>query len=176
MMAMSFIWEQIRAALARGVQQCVVVGSQAWQDLALTPALEPGLQLFNVRNAQARPESLAQALEESRFDKEKPGLFIWLGDAGFQTIDAVMGGLSFIASLPHGTGVVLDYAAERSSLRTTARTALDALASCIPSASGEKFLIEPQAVAAMLHGFGFRQIADVTEDLLCGGHLVSARI
>lgn len=174
MMAMSFIWEQIRAALTRGVQQCVVLDSQAWQDLALTTALESELRVFNVRGAQARPESLAQAVGELPFDKGKPGLFIWLGDAGFRTIDAVIGGLSFIASLPHGSGVVLDYTAERSSVRTATRTALDALASCVASANGVKFLIQPQAVVVMLHGFGFRQVADMAEDLPRGGHLVSA--
>lgn len=174
MMAMNFIREQMRAALARGVQQCVVVGSQAWQDLALAPGLQSELRLFNVREAQARPETLAQALEQSPFDKGKAGLFIWLGDAGFRTMDAVMGGLSFIASLPDGSGVVLDYAAERSSVRTATRRALDALESCVASASGVKFLIQPQAVAVMLRGFGFQQIADLAEDLPCGGHLVSA--
>jgi hypothetical protein len=176
MMAMSFIWEQIRAALARGVQQCVIVGSQAWQDLALATALEPELRLFNVREAQSRPESLAQALQELLFDKEKAGLFIWLGDAGFQTMEAVMGALSFIASLPHGSGVVLDYCAERSSIRTATRTALDALASSVGSASSVKFLIQPQAVAVMLRGFGFRQIVDVTKNVPCGSHLVSALV
>lgn len=174
MMAMSFIWEQIRRALTRGVKQCVVMGSQASQDLAFTKAIESELRLFNVSWMQARPESLAQALERSPFDKREAGLFIWLGDAGFRTVDAVMGGLSFVASLPHGSGLVLDYATERSSVRAGSKTALDALASCVASASGVKFLIQPQAVAAMLRGFGFHEITDVAQDLPCGGHLVSS--
>ena len=91
-------------------------------------------------------------------------------------LEAVISGLSFIASLPKGSGVVLDYAVERSSLGSPAHTALDALASRVVVAGNIKYLIEPQAVAAMLRGLGFRQIVDRDQDELSigGGRLVTA--
>jgi hypothetical protein len=43
-------------------------------------------------------------------------------------------------------------------------------------AGGVKYLIQPQAVAAMLRGLGFQHIVDLAqeESPLSGGHLVSA--
>jgi O-methyltransferase involved in polyketide biosynthesis len=78
-----------------------------------------------------------------------------------------------IASLPRGSSVVFDCAAERTSLRKVANTALDALASRVLLADGLKYLIQPQAVAAMLRGLGFRQIVDLAQSV-SDGHLVSA--
>ena len=67
--------------------------------------------------AQFASEALAITLERSDFDKQKTSLFIWLGDAGYRTVDAVTAGLAFITSLPKGSGVIFDYAEERTSLR-----------------------------------------------------------
>jgi hypothetical protein len=66
-----------------------------------------------------------------------------------------------------------DYAVERTSLRKVAHTALDALASRVLVAGSVIYLIQPQAVAAMLRGLGFRQIVDLAQSV-SGGHLVSA--
>jgi len=75
-----------------------------------------------------------------------------------------------------GSGVVFDYVVERTSLGSLTHTALDALASRICSAGSVKYLIQPQAVAAMLRGLGFRNIVDLAQEELpvSGGHLVSA--
>lgn len=124
-------------------------------------------------------EPLAMALERSAFDKQKASLFIWLGAAGYRTAEAVIEGLAFIASLPRGSGVVFDYAVERTSLGLLTHTALDALASRISVTGGSiKYLIQPQAVAAMLRGLGFQRIVDLgQEELPVGGrHLVSAAV
>ena len=88
-----------------------------------------------------------------------------------------MAGFTFIASLPKGSGVVFDYAAEHLSPEPPTETALDALASrAALSGGGFKHIIQPQAVAAMLHGFGFRQVMDLAEQevAVSDGHLVSA--
>jgi len=56
---------------------------------------------------------------------------------------------------------------------------LDALASRITMAGGSvKYLIQPQAVAALLRGFGFERIVDLAQEELpvSGGHLVRAAI
>jgi O-methyltransferase involved in polyketide biosynthesis len=135
---------------------------------------EENLKMFTVAE-----EPLAMALETSAFDKQKASLFIWLGGAGYRTAEAVIEGLAFIASLPGGSGVVLDYAVERTSLGSLTHTALDALASRISvTGGGVKYLIQPQAVAAMLQGLGFQRIVDLgQEELPVGGrHLVSAAV
>lgn len=185
MSSIDFIKAELAAALARGVCQCVVVGSQPLSREAFKGSGDQSLQVFTVNEdqpslspttfvpAQFGSEALATKLEKSDFDKRKASLFIWLGDAGYRTIDAVIAGLSFIASLPSGSGVVFDYAEERTSLGTVAHTALDALASRIYLAGAVKYLMQPQAVAAMLRGLGFQQVADVSQSVR-GGHLVSA--
>ena len=188
MSSIAFIRSELSAALARGVRQCVVVGSELPLHEAIKGFRDQSLRVFAVNEEQpsvspvtvvpARfaSEGLAMTLERSGFDKQTTSLFIWLGDAGYRTIDAVTASLAFIASLPKGSGVIFDYAVERTSLLTMAHTALDGLASRICLAGTVKYLIQPQAVAAMLRGFGFRQMRDLVpeEPAANGGHLVSA--
>jgi hypothetical protein len=76
---------------------------------------------------------------------------------------------------------VFDYAVERTatSLGSLTQTALDALASRISVAGGAvQYLIQPQAVAALLRGLGFQNIVDLAQEELpaSGGHLVSALV
>jgi O-methyltransferase involved in polyketide biosynthesis len=128
---------------------------------------------------QFAPEALATTLEKTHFDKLKASLFVWLGGAGYRTVDATMASLAFIASLPRGSGVVFDYAVKRTSLGSLTHTALDALASRILVAGGSvNHLIQPQAVAAMLRGLGFQQIVDLAQEELpvSSAHLVSALV
>lgn len=187
MSAINFAKTELAAAIARGVRQCVVIGFRPPLREAFKSSPDQSLQVFAVDeeqpsdspatlvSTQFASETLARALEKSDFDKLKATLFVWLGE-GYRTVDAVFGALAFIASLPRGSGVVFDYAAERTSFGSTAHTALDALASRISLAGGVKYLIQPQAVAAMLRGLGFQHIVDLAqeESPLSGGHLVSA--
>lgn len=190
MSSIHFIKTELAAAIARGVRQCVVVGSRPLSHEAFKSSPDENLQLFAVDEGQPSvspatfvptqfaSEALATTLERSEFDKQKASLFIWLGGAGYRTADAVIAGLAFIASLPGGSGVVFDYTAERTSLRSVTHTALDALASRVLPVGGVKYLIQPQAVAAMLRGLGFRQILDLAHEgpPVSGGHLVSAMV
>jgi O-methyltransferase involved in polyketide biosynthesis len=187
MSAINFAKTELAAAIARGVRQCVVIGSRPLCE-AFNSSPSQSLQVFAVDeeqpsdspatfvSTQFASETLATALEKSDFDKLKASLFVWLGGAGYRTVDAVISALAFIASLPRGSGVVFDYAVERTSLGSMTHTALDALASRIASASSVKYLIQPQAVAALLRGLGFQQIVDLAQEELpvSGGHLVSA--
>jgi len=163
---------EVTAAIARGVSQCVLLGSPP--DAPHPVAAGASIQFFD----GIAPETMATALEKSGFDRLKATLFVWLGGASAHTAESAMSTLAFIASLPKGSGVLLDYVAERSSLGSRRHSALDALASRINVAGTFKYLIQPQAVAAMLRGLGFRQITDVTREhgLLPGGHLVSASV
>lgn len=170
MSSINFTTTELAAAFARGVRQCVVIGSRAFE----SPA-DLGLKIFSVDAS----EPLTAALEKSEFDKREPGLFVWLGDAGYRTIDAAIASLAFIASLPKGSGVVFDYAVERSALGSLTYTALDALASRISTTGGSiRYLIQPQAVAALLRGLGFQHIMDLAHEELpaSGEHLVTALV
>jgi len=180
--SLNFAKSELAAAIARGVRQCVVIGSR--------PLLgDPALQVFAVAEdpvsdsaatlipTRFASETLAAALETSRFDRLKASLFVWLGGEAYRTADAVINTLAFIASLPKGSGVVFDYAAERASPGSLTHSALDALASRIRMAGGSvKCFIQPPAVAAMLRSVGFHQIVDMPLDHppVSGGHLVSA--
>jgi O-methyltransferase involved in polyketide biosynthesis len=187
----NFIKTELAAAIARGVRQCVVIASGQALPEAFSSSSDPTLRVFVVDDdaevhssatfvpTRFATETLAAALEKSDFNKFKSSLFIWLGGAGYRVVDGVISTLAFIASLPKGTGVVLDYVAERTSLGSLSGTALDGLASRISlPAGGVKHLIQPQAVAAMLYGLGFRHVVDLAKQelLLSDGHLVSAVI
>jgi len=191
MSAISFTKNELAAALSRGVRQCVIIGARLPLPGAFKPIPEQLLKVFTV--AEEKPadlpatfvptefesEPLAEALEKSGFDKQQPSLFVWLGGAGYRTLDAAVASLAFIASLPKGSGVLLDYAVERTALPFLTHTALDALASRISEAGGTvRYLIQPQAVAALLRGLGFQSIVDLAheEQPVSGGHLVSAVI
>lgn len=170
--------QELTAALARGVRQLVVIGSRPALDDGCENSRQADLQMFTVQQEQLS-EPLATALEQSNFDRHKAGLFVWLGSAGYRTAEAAVGSLAYIASLPQGSGVLLDYVVERTSLRSLTETALDALASRMPvPGKGISYRIQPQAVAAMLRGLGFRQVQDLAEEghPLSGGHLVSALV
>ena len=190
MSSIAFIKDELAGAIARGVTQCVVIGLEEPMQETFEGSHNQDLQLFAVGEQQPvdpavtfvptqfASETLATALERSDFDKLKASLIVWLGGA-YRTADAALANLAFIASIPKESGVVFDYSAERSSLCSLAETALDALASRICAGGGTiKHLIQPQAVAAMLRGLGFRSVLDLPqEELPLGGpHLVSAMV
>ncbi len=172
--------EELTAAFSRGVRQCVLIGSipgsihvpEAVQDSA-----DAGVRVIALD--ELATATLAEALEKSGFDQRKAGFFVWLGGAGCRTVDAMVSSLAFIASLPKGSGVVLDYLEEQTSIGARKQTALDALASRLQTAGGSvKYLIQPQAVSALLRGVGFRQIVDVMYEGMTAtsGRLVSALV
>ena len=171
---LNFAKTELSTALANGVRQCVLIGTRTRLGESFPGVTDESLQVFVVEE-----EPLAAALEKSSFDKGEASLFIWLGSAGYRTVEAVFAALAFIASLPKESSVVFDYTEERVSFGSLAHSALDALASRITMAGGSvKYLIQPPAVAALLRGFGFQRIIDLAQEELpvSGGHLVSAAI
>ncbi len=191
MSSINFVETELTAAIARGVSQCVAIGSQPAVREAFERSPDPTMHVFAVDEKQTSDspatfvptefafEALATALEKSAFDKLRASLFVWLGGAGYRTADAVIASLSFIASLPRGSGVVFDYAVERTFRGSVTNSALDALASRISIAGGSvKHLIQPQAVAAMLRGLGFQTVVDLMQggQPVIGEHLVSAAV
>jgi O-methyltransferase involved in polyketide biosynthesis len=179
-----FIKDELLAAIARGVSQCVVIGGRLALGDALSCVPDKRFRIFAV-DQEPPPDSpatfvptafdaqtLEAALSRSHFDKSKSTVFLWVGGPGYRTADAALSSLGFVASLPQGSGVVLDYAAERCPRRPLRQYALDALASGVCVADGIKYLIQPQAVEVMLRGLGFQHVVDF--DLGSERHLVSA--
>ena len=190
---LDFVKAEWGAAVARGVRQFVVIGGRAIVDLDLVAANtiggeETGVKVFAVDEtdipdlhatfvpAHFDTETLKATLGKTDFDQLTASLFVWIGDVGYRTMEAVVNSLAFIGSLPRGSGVVLDYAVEGTSIRSLTRTALDALASRIGFPDGIRFLIQPPAVSALLRGAGFAHIADFGEDGIAphGTRLISA--
>jgi methyltransferase (TIGR00027 family) len=138
-------------------------------------------------------QSLGSVLESSGFQTSELSFFSWLGVTPYLTAEAAMATLAFIGSLPAHSGVVFDYAIERSSLDLTEQMAMDALASRVARA-GEPFrlFLNPNALKRMLTVAGFHEIEDLgpaeidhryfsgrTDGLRVGmglAHLVNARV
>src|SRR3954470_8634710 len=167
----------LASALERGVRQLVFIGPQKTAPEGAAERPDTVLQLFAVDEREPAAEAvtfvptrfesegIATALARSNFDKFKASLFIWFGDASYRTQEAALSTLSFIASLPKGSGVVFDYVAEHRTSGAAAGTALDVLASKVSCATGViKYMIQPQAVAAMLRGLGFGHMTDHIDD------------
>ena len=88
MSSIHFIKTELAAAFARGVRQCVVVGSRPVLQQAFKSSPDLSFHVFTVHEkqssvspatfvpAQFASEALATTLERSDFDKRKASLFI----------------------------------------------------------------------------------------------------
>jgi methyltransferase (TIGR00027 family) len=209
--------DELTAAIARGATQYVVLGAgldtfayrnahsrlrvyevdhpatQAWKRKQLGDAGIAAPDLLTFVPTDFEEQSLAAALEESGFQAGEISFLSWLGVTPYLTAEAAMATLAFIGSLPEGSGVVFDYAVERSSLDSVEQMAMDALASRVARA-GEPFrlFLDPRALNRMLRAAGFHEIedlgpAEIDERYFAGredglrvsaglAHLVNARI
>src|SRR4029077_18644594 len=106
--------------------------------------------------------TLCSALQSSDFQRDKVTFFSWLGVTPYLTATSAIATLAFIGSLPTGSGVVFDYAIERSSLDSEEQMAMDALASRV-ARGGEPFrlFLDPRALDRMLRAAGFLKIEDL---------------
>jgi O-methyltransferase involved in polyketide biosynthesis len=123
------------------------------------------LRVFAVDDRAIEDQPLGSALESAGFKTQEISFFSWFGATLHRTAEAVVETLAFIGSLPTGSGVVFDYAVERSSLDSMKQMALDALASRIGRA-GEPFrlFLSPSALYGLLRAAGFRRIEDLGPD------------
>lgn len=181
--------DELAAAIARGATQYVVLGAgldtyayrnthsrlrvfevdhpntQAWKRKQLDDAgiAIPSSLAFVPTDFEE--QSLGSVLEMSGFQAGEISFFSWLGVTPYLTAEAAMATLGFIGSLPAGSGVVFDYAVERSSLDAVEQMAMDALASRVARA-GEPFrlFLDPRALNRMLRAAGFHEIEDLGPD------------
>jgi methyltransferase (TIGR00027 family) len=178
--------DELAAAIAGGATQYVVLGAgldtyayrnthsrlrvfevdhpatQAWKRKQLDDAGITIPSSLTFVPTDFEEQSLDSALESSGFRAGEISFFSWLGGTPYLTAEAAMATLAFIGSLPPGSGVVFDYAVERSSLDAVEQMAMDALASRVARA-GEPFrlFLDPRALNRMLRAAGFHEIEDL---------------
>ncbi len=137
-------------------------------------------------------QSLDDGLRAAGFDKQRPAFFSWLGVTPYLSRAAFDATIQFIARLPSSSGVVFDFAVERSLLSPPQQLALDALAARVARA-GEPFQLffDPAALSLDLTRLGFGNIEDLNCDQINaryfagrsdglavsgGGHLLRAEV
>lgn len=172
-------------AIVRGTAQFVVLGAGLDTFAYRNPYAEDQLRVFEVdfpatqewkrrQLAQARitipptvtyvpmdfeHQTLAEALRLAGFDGTQPAFFSWLGVTMYLTEETILSTLRFIATLPPGGGVALDYAATLESLSPGANAVLTTIVRRT-RLSGEPFLshFDAEYLAAKLRAIGFHDI------------------
>lgn len=210
--------DQLSHAVERGVRQYVVLGAGLDTFAYRNPWRSTGLHVFEVDHPATQewkrgrlseagieiPEgmtfaavnfethSLDAGLQEAGFSRRAPAFFSWLGVTPYLTRPAFDSTIRFIASLPSASGVVFDFAVERSLLKPRQQLALDALAERVARA-GEPFRLffNPAALARDLTQLGFGEIEDLGSEEINsryfagradgltvsgGGHLLTCRV
>lgn len=102
--------------------------------------------------------SLKGALQDAGFNSEDAAFFSWLGVTPYLTHESCMTTLSFIGSLPRGSGIVFDFAIDPALLRPGQRQSLDALSQRV-ARYGEPFQLffDPAKLQEELKQLGFRR-------------------
>lgn len=185
--------EQLAQAVTAGVRQYVVLGAGLDTFACRNPHAPAGLRVFEVdhpntqgwkrellRDAGITPppeavfvpvdfetQTLADGLAAAGFDPAAPAFFACLGVVPYLTEEAFWSTLEYVSAQAAPTGIVFDYAVDRSCLNLIERIALDALAKRVALA-GEPFRLffHPEALARRLRLLGFTRIEDQGRDEL----------
>ena len=183
--------DQLAQAVERGVRQYVVLGAGLDTFAYRNPFQSAGLHVFEVdhpatqewKRAQLHDagiaipddmtfaavdferQSLHDGLTKAGFEKHHPAFFSWLGVTPYLSRPAFDATIGFIAGMPSGSGVVFDYAVERSLLSPAQQLALNALAERVARA-GEPFQLffDPAELVSDLARLGFGNIEDLAGD------------
>jgi methyltransferase (TIGR00027 family) len=186
-----FAEDELQRALERGAAQYVILGAgldtfgyrNHYPGLRVFEVDHPATQLWKRKRLDAagvatpssltfvpadfekqadQDQELRTVLERAGFREDQISFFSWLGVTPYLTAAATMATLAFIGSLPESSGVVFDYAVERSALDSAEQLALDALASRVARA-GEPFrlFLDSRALMQMLKVAGFHSIEDM---------------
>jgi methyltransferase (TIGR00027 family) len=174
--------DELARAVSHGVAQYIVLG--AGLDTFAYRNPHPGLRVFEVDHPSTQAwkreqlqaagilipssmnfvpidfekQTLEDGLEHSGFDANSPAFFSWLGVTPYLTREACMTTLSFIASMPPGSGVVFDFAVDPALLNPGQKQALGALSKRV-ARYGEPFQLffDPNKLQDELKRLGFRR-------------------
>ena len=181
--------DQLAAAIGRGATQYVIVGAgldtyayrnpnsgvrifevdypatQAWKRNRLDAA---GIQVppsLTFVPTDFEEQTLGSALERSGFQPAEISFFSWLGVSAYLSTEAALAAVAFMGSMPAASGVVFDYAVNRSTLDPVGQLAMDGLTSRVALADQPvRLSIDPGALAQMLGCAGFQEIEDLGPD------------
>ena len=137
--------------------------TQAWKRTRLAGAaiaLPPTLRFVPV---DFERETLADGLSAAGFDPAQQTFFTWLGVVPYLTEQAVLATLGFIAGLPGGAHVVLDYVNPTASIVEEGRRAAHEALTAQVAALGETFQchFDTEQLGARLAKLGFRDVEDL---------------
>jgi methyltransferase (TIGR00027 family) len=174
--------DELAQAFAQGVKQYVVLGAgldtfayrnphaglrvfeidhpatQAWKREQLQAANIAILSSLTFVPVDFERQTLGLGLEQSGFDTKAAAFFSWLGVTPYLTREACMATLAWISKMPAGSGVVFDFAVDRTLLNWGQRMALDALSRRV-AAAGEPFQLffDPAKLQDELQSLGFHR-------------------
>ncbi len=177
-----FAEDEVARAIAQGVTQYVILGAgldtfayrnphpslrvfeidhpstQAWKREQLQAAQIPVPQSLTFVPIDFEQQTLESGLAHSGLDKNSPAFFSWLGVTPYLTREACMMTLTFIASMPAGSGVVFDFAVDPALLNSGQRQALAALSERV-ARYGEPFQLffDPEKLQDELNNIGFHR-------------------
>jgi methyltransferase (TIGR00027 family) len=174
--------DELARAVAKGVRQYVVLG--AGLDTFAYRNPHPGLRVFEVDHPATQAwkreqlqaagiavppsltfvpidfekQTLADGLGQAEFKPDAAAFFSWLGVTPYLTRDAFMTTLRFLANMPESSGVVFDFAVDRTLLNAGQRQALDALSERV-ARYGEPFRLffDPRKLQDELKSLGFHR-------------------
>jgi len=183
-----FAEDELSRAVSDGVRQCVVLGAGLDTFAYRNPHASTGLRVFEVDHPATQAwkrerlrtaeiiippetifvpvdferETITDGLQRAGFTSNEKVFFSWLGVTPYLTNRAFTDTLSFIASMPTGSGVVFDYAVPRASLKFLERLAFDRISSRV-KAAGEPFQLffDAKQLADRLHQMGFTHLEDL---------------
>jgi methyltransferase (TIGR00027 family) len=173
--------DELQHAVAQGVTEYVVLGAgldtfayrntypnlrvfevdhpatQAWKQEQLRAAgigIPPSLTFVPV---DFEHQTLGSALELTAFRVDIPVFFSWLGVTPYISRESCIATLSFIASLPRGSGVVFDFAVDPALLNAGQRQAFDALSSRVAAGEPFQLFFDPGKLEDELKRLGFHR-------------------
>ena len=185
--------DELAGAVAGGVLQYVVLGAGLDTFAYRNPHAAAGLKVFEtdhpttqawkrVRLQEAGIEipphamlvaldferqSLAEVLQTAGFSMDRPAFFAWLGVTMYLTEAAFDKTLSFVASMPAGSGIVFDYSVPSYLLNPVQLMAFEALSFRVKNL-GEPFqlFLDPSDLKDQLADLGFTDVEDMGREEL----------
>jgi methyltransferase (TIGR00027 family) len=104
-------------------------------------------------------KSLAESLDEARFNSAEPAFFGWLGVVPYLTLEAFRATLATIGQMPAGTAISFDYAFPPETLSAQRRRVFEMLSKRV-AAAGEplQLFFTPQELEREVRAAGFSRI------------------
>jgi methyltransferase (TIGR00027 family) len=104
-------------------------------------------------------KSLAESLDEARFNAAEPAFFGWLGVVPYLTLEAFRATLATIGKMPAGTAISFDYAFPPETLSAQRRRVFEMLSKRV-AAAGEplQLFFTPQELEREVRAAGFSRI------------------